>query len=101
MFTKMVMLVTYSAVLALLFSMQTSAQSLSIPDTTARPGGAGSFLLKFGSGAGKAPAALQWRFFFPAGMSVEVSDIVAGSAAGTKKSLTCSFVPDPKRTLSG
>src|SRR4051794_17602336 len=101
MYTKVIMLATYSAVLGLLFCVESSAQSLSVPETTARRGGTGSFLLKFESGSGKAPAALQWRFVFPAGMSVETSDIVAGSAAGSKQSLTCSLVKDPKRANSG
>jgi hypothetical protein len=49
------------------------------------------------SSAGKAPAALQWEFTFPPNVTVDLADIVAGSAAESGgKSLTCKLVGGAK-----
>ena len=77
--------------LLVLASACLGAQSISIPPSTAKPGASGSLLLVMTSPAGKGPAALQWKFTFPAGITVDLKDIVAGSAAESAgKTLTCS-----------
>jgi hypothetical protein len=88
----------YRGILILAFCMGASAQSLSIPQSTGKRGGSGSFLLKLESAPGKAPVALQWKFIFPPNVRVDIADILAASAAeSAQKSLTCSFLNDPKQ----
>jgi hypothetical protein len=69
-----------------------TAQTLSIPQSTAKPGGAGSLLLRLDSPT-PAALAIQWRLVFPKGITVANADIVSGSAAeSAAKALTCVLV---------
>jgi hypothetical protein len=75
------------------------AQTLSIPPSLTARGSSGSLLLILDSPPGKAPAALQWQFTFPPNVSVDMPDIIAGSAAESgQKALTCRLVGDAKET---
>ena len=74
----------------LALSCTLGAQTLEISSSSASRGEAGTFLIRYRSGAAKSPTALQWEFSAPASISIVVNEIVAGSvteAAG--KSLTC------------
>lgn len=64
-----------------------AGQSLHVSQTG---GQAGSLAIALESRPHKAIAALQWNIFFPPALSVELTDIVAGSAAQSAgKSITC------------
>ena len=83
-----------TSVLLLAFCTGISAQTLSISQSTAKPGGAGSLLLKLDTPPASGVVALQWKFVFPRGVTVGAPDIIAGSAAeSASKSLTCAPVP--------
>jgi len=84
------------AALIAYFSGLAGAQSLSIAPSTVANSGVGSLLLKLDFENGKSPLGLQWKFVFPAGVTVVAADIVAGSAAqSAQKSLVCRFDNDP------
>ena len=73
------------------------AQALSIPPSLVTRGSSGSLLLILDSPPGKAPVALQWQFTFPPNVSVDLADLIAGSAAESgQKALTCRGVGDAK-----
>ncbi len=73
------------------------AQVLSIPPSLVTRGSWGSLLLILDSPKEKAPAALQWQLTFPPNVSIDVADIIAGSAAESgQKALTCRAVGDGK-----
>ena len=81
---------THRGIILVLASTGLWAQSLSVAPSTVTRGASGSLLLTLDSPKGKAPAALQWEFTFPAGTVVDLADIVAGSAAeSAQKALTC------------
>ena len=66
------------------------AQTLLLPPSVVTHGASGTFLLTLQSPSGRAPLALQWEFTFPQNVTVDLADIVAGSAAeSAEKSLTC------------
>jgi hypothetical protein len=68
------------------------------------PGGRGiaSFQIMLISPAGKEPVALQWKLWVPDGVTVAVSDIIAGSdAEAAQKSITCSAARDGKGAGKG
>jgi hypothetical protein len=66
------------------------AQAFLIPPSIVTRGGSGALLLTLESPVGKAPLALQWEFTFPPNVAVDLTDIVAGSAAeSAQKTLTC------------
>jgi hypothetical protein len=88
-----------AAFLFLLGSAGLEAQSMNIPPSSAKPGTSGSLLLVINSPAGKAPLALQWKFTFPAGVTVDPKDVVAGGAAESPgKSLTCNASKKPAKS---
>ena len=65
-------------------------QSVSLSTISSQDGSSGSILLKLDSPSGKAPVALQWNFSLPPCVTVEPSDLNAGSAAeSADKTLTC------------
>jgi hypothetical protein len=75
--------------LLLAFCAAAWPQALSIPQSTAKRGGAGSTLLRLDA-ISPAPLALQWQLVFPKGVTVSTNDILAGSAAeSAAKVLTC------------
>src|SRR5262252_5582308 len=85
--------------LLLLISSAVRPQSMNITPSAAAPGRSGSLLLVMNSPAGKAPLALQWRFTFPEGITVDLRDLVAGGAAESAgKSLTCSLSGKPSKS---
>jgi hypothetical protein len=63
---------------------------LEISASTARRGASGSFLISLKPPAGSSIVALQWQLTVGAGVTIDMGDIMAGSAAESgQKSLTC------------
>jgi hypothetical protein len=63
---------------------------LEISASTARRGASGSFLITLKPAAAGGIVALQWQLTVGAGVTVDIGDIMAGSAAeSAQKSLTC------------
>ena len=63
---------------------------LEISASTARRGASGSFLITFKPAAAGGIVALQWQLTVGAGVTIDVGDIMVGSAAeSAQKSLTC------------
>jgi hypothetical protein len=88
----------YAAVIVLALAPAVWGQSLSISPSSAKPGGSGSMLLRFESTAAQPLASLQWEFLFPEKVTVEIGDIVAGSAAeSARKLLACAAVKNAKQ----
>jgi hypothetical protein len=86
--------------LGALGSMQ--AQSLQILPSPPANHGIASFRIMLASPAGREPVALQWKLWFPEGVTVALGDIVAGSAAESAgKALTCSALSAGKAAEKG
>ena len=79
-----------------------TAQTLLLPPSVVKHGASGTLLLTLQSPAGKAPLALQWEITFPQDVTVDLADIVAGSAAqSAEKFLTCKAFEKSKDTAQG
>jgi hypothetical protein len=78
------------------------AQTLSLPQSTAKSGAPGTLTLQLETDSAKPIVALQWRFIFPRSILMDTKSIEAGTAAAdAKKSLTCAITNDGKRGAPG
>jgi hypothetical protein len=73
------------------------AQKLDIPHLAVDRGSANMLRILFHPNTDKPIVALQWQVLVPAGLFIETSGVVAGTAAGSSgKNITCASRTDPE-----